>query len=85
MDFGPLIHELRGALRQHKVECHLSELDLQALVRDSVEEIGNPHRVRDIVECAVAKADYICREISAGVDPSQVSIPSCRAASRRRK
>jgi hypothetical protein len=85
MDFEPLIHELRGALRLHKVECHLSALDLEAILRDSIEEIGDKRRVDDIVECAVAKADSVCREISAGVDPASVTVPSCRAAKKGRR
>lgn len=85
MDFRPLIHELRGALRLHKVECHLSELDLEAILRESIEEIGDKRRVDDIVECAIAKADFICRELSAGVDPAKLILPTCREARKSRR
>jgi len=84
MRVNQLVHEVRGALRLHKVHCHLSDADLAAILRDSAEEIGDSRRTRDIVECAVAKVDFVCRELSAGADPADVTLPSCRVAKKSR-
>ncbi len=80
-----LVHEIRGALRLHKLECYLSDADIEAILRDSAEEVSDSRRTRDIVECAIAKVDFVCRELSAGVDPSRVELPSCRKATNRAK
>jgi len=67
------------------LDCALSEADLTAILRDSIEELGDKRQRRDIVECAIAKADYICRELSAGVAPEQVEVPSCEKARKARR
>jgi hypothetical protein len=65
MRIRQLLSELRCALRVSKIPCDLSEADLQAILRESADDVGDPHRTRCIIECAVHRAEHACEEISA--------------------